>query len=250
MIVIDIGNTNIVIGTFYNKKINKITRIDCKNINLINNIKKIFSSKNIPKLKIDRKICIISSVSTYFTKEIINIFKMVNFKILNINLNNISNKIKFKYKANELGADRIANTFSAINKYGKNLIVVDFGTATTFDLIIKGIYEGGLIAPGINISHDALVNNAFKLKKISIIPVKKLIGINTKHSMQSGFYYGYLSLIDGILKKIIIEKKIKPKIVITGGLAEIFLKELEFKTYYDPNLTLHGLYLIGMQKYA
>ena len=108
---------------------------------------------------------------------------------------------------------------------------------------------GGVIAPGINISHDALVDNASKLNKISIKKTKKIIGNDTVTSMQSGFYWGYVCLINGIINKIIIEKKYKPKIILTGGLANVFISNIRYKNYYEPDLTLMGLYLIGQRIY-
>lgn len=250
MIVIDIGNTNIVIGMFYKKKIKKIIRLNSKDKKLKSKLNTIFKKSNIHKLMIDSKICIIASVSKLPEKQIILVFKNLKFKILNINISNSPKEIKFNYISSQLGADRIANTFAAIYKYGKNSLVIDFGTATTFDLIINDNYVGGLIAPGIAVSHNALVENASKLKKISIIETNKIIGNNTKKSMQSGFYWGYVSLINGIIKKILIDTKIEPKIILTGGLANTFKDKIEFKTYYEPNLTLEGLYLIGQKKYA
>tara|TARA_B100000686_G_C16711819_1_gene929613 strand:- start:1125 stop:1625 length:501 start_codon:yes stop_codon:yes gene_type:complete len=165
-------------------------------------------------------------------------------------MTNIDSNLKFNYQPKQIGADRIANTFAAINKYGKNSLVIDFGTATTFDIIQNNVYQGGVIAPGINISHEALVKNASKLSKIFIKKINKVVGRNTKQSMQSGFYRGYVSLINGIINKIIIERKFKPKIILTGGLAKVFENEIKFTTYYEPNLTLEGLYLIGLKKYA
>jgi len=250
MIAIDIGNTNIVIGFFSNKKIKKILRLETKDKNLIKKLNKNINLENLSKYKLDYKICIISSVSIYPEKEIFNFFKVFKFKILNINLNNVPKNIKFNYVYSQLGADRIANTFAAQHKYGKNSLVIDFGTATTFDIIINNIYDGGLIAPGINISLNALVDNASKLNKISIVKTKKIIGNNTKNSMQSGFFWGYISLINGIIKKISLDRKIRFKIILTGGLANTFKNEIEYKTYCEPNLTLEGLYLIGQKKYA
>jgi len=158
--------------------------------------------------------------------------------------------VQFNYQSKELGSDRIANTLAAIQKYGKNCLIIDFGTATTFDVIKNNKYKGGVIAPGIAISHDALVRHASKLKKIPIIRIKTLIGKNTKDSMQSGFYWGYISLINGVIDKIIKQQRFKPAIILTGGLANIFKKEISKKTEHEPNLTLNGLYLIGKIKYA
>jgi len=250
MIVVDIGNTNIVIGVYSNKKLALVLRLKTHDKKLLQKLYQYFKIKKINSLNLDYNNCIISSVSSFSTNEIIKFFKKLKLNILNINIRNIPKKIKFKYLLNQLGADRIANTFAAINKYKKNILVVDFGTATTFDIILNNIYEGGLITSGINISHDALVSHASKLKKVSIIKTNKLIGKNTNDSMQSGFYWGYVSLINGIIDKIIKEKKIRPKIILTGGLAKTFEDEIKYKTFYEPHLTLEGLYLIGILKYA
>ena len=250
MIVVDVGNTNIVIGIYSGKKIYKVNRFDTKDNNILQSLKTLFNHRNISKYNFDYKICIISSVVPDIDQKIIVFFRSLNFKVLNVKISNIPQNIKFHYKLGQLGSDRIANTYSAIEKYGNNSIVIDFGTATTFDVIKNKIYEGGIIAPGINISHEALVNNASKLNKILIERTKSIVGKNTKSSMQSGFYWGYISLINGIIDKIIIQKKFKPTIILTGGLANIFKKEIAFKTYYEPYLTLQGLYLIGQTKYA
>ena len=250
MITVDIGNTNIVIGIYSKKKLSLCIRIKTNERKLLKILTKNFVAKKLNNLKLDYKKCVISSVTNIPTDIIINFFKNLNFQILNINTKNIPKKIKFKYISNQLGADRIANTFAAISKYKKNILVIDFGTATTFDIITNDVYEGGLIAPGINISLDTLVERASKLEKINIIKTKNIIGNNTKHSMQSGFYWGYVSLINGIISKIIKERKIQPNIILTGGLAKIFKDEIKYTTFYEPNLTLEGLYLIGISNYA
>ena len=250
MIVVDVGNTNIVIGIYSGKKIYKINRFKTKNNNISQSLKTLFNHRTISKYNFDYKICTISSVVPGIDQKIIIFFQSLNFKVLTVKISNIPQKIKFHYKFGQLGADRIANTFSAIEKYGNDCIIIDFGTATTFDVIKNRVYEGGIISPGINISHEALVKNASKLNKILIVRTKSIVGKNTKSSMQSGFYWGYISLINGIINKIIIQKKFKPNIILTGGLANIFKKEIEFKTFYEPNLTLQGLYLIGQTKYA
>ena len=177
------------------------------------------------------------------------LFLLFHLKIKNININNIPKKIEFKYSKNQLGADRIANSFSAVNKYGSNLMIIDFGTATTFDVIKNNVYIGGTIAPGILVSQESLIKKASKLNKISIKKTISVVGKNTEQSMRAGFYWGYVNLINGIIKKIIKEKQYKPKIILTGGLAQIYKKEIKFNSYYEPNLTLEGLYLIGLQNH-
>ena len=250
MIVIDIGNTDIVIGIYTNNKLDKILRFNTKTQKTIELIKSRFTNQYIHRLKIKYKICILSSVVPEINNKILSLFKSLKFKVLNININNIPFDVQFNYQSKELGSDRIANTLAAIQKYGKNCLIIDFGTATTFDVIKNNKYKGGVIAPGIAISHDALVRHASKLKKIPIIRTKILIGNNTKDSMQSGFYWGYISLINGVIDKIIKQQRFKPTIILTGGLASIFKKEISKKTEYEPNLTLNGLYLIGKIKYA
>ena len=119
------------------------------------------------------------------------------------------------------------------------------------DIEIKNnVYQGGIIAPGIAISHDTLVKNASQLNKISISKTKKIVGKNTIQAMKSGFYWGYTSLINGIIEKIINEKKYLPALILTGGLATTFKDQIEMKCYYEPHLTLQGLYLIGLKKNA
>mgnify|MGYP001371027145 CR=1 FL=1 len=250
MIVIDIGNTDTVIGIYLKKNIKKIFRLNTNQLTSKKNISTFFLLNKIFKIDKNNKICVISSVVINREKIISSFIKSKNYEILNINLKNIPKNIKFKYNSNQLGADRIANSYAAINKYGKNSLVVDFGTATTFDVVKNNIYQGGVIAPGINISLKALVNHASKLNNISIREVKNIVGKNTKHSMQSGFYWGYVSLVNGIINKLVFENKFKPKIILTGGLANIFKKQINYKSFYEPNLTLEGLYLIGLKKYV
>ena len=250
MIVIDIGNTNILIGLFSKKKLNLSIRIPTNEKKLLETLNYYLNSKIISTSELDFNNCIISSVSSLPIAKITSFFKKKKINILNINLNNIPKKFNFNYKSTQLGADRIANTFATIKYKQKNILIIDFGTATTFDIILNNSYEGGLITPGINISMDALVTNASKLNSISIVKTKKIIGNDTKESMQSGFYWGYVSLINGTINKIIKAKKVKPKIILTGGLAKIFRNEINYKNIYEPNLTLNGLYLIGILKYA
>ena len=174
MIVIDIGNTDIVIGIYTNNKLDKILRFNTKSKKTIELIKSRFTNQYIHRLKIKYKICILSSVVPEINNKILSLFKSLKFKVLNININNIPFDIQFNYQSKELGSDRIANTLAAIQKYGKNCLIIDFGTATTFDVIKNNKYKGGVIAPGIAISHDALVRYASKLKKIPIIRTLKL----------------------------------------------------------------------------
>ena len=141
-----------------------------------------------------------------------------------------------------VGADRIANAVGAGVTYGNDLIVVDFGTATTFDVIDgEGTYVGGVIAPGISLSLDALHRAAASLPRIDISPPETVIGRDTVPAMRSGIYWGYLSLIDGICARVAEERGTKMRAIATGGLAPLFQNESVAIDAVDPHLTMRGL---------
>jgi type III pantothenate kinase len=171
----------------------------------------------------------------------------------------------------ELGADRLVNGIAAFARFGGPVIVVDFGTATTFDVITaRGEYIGGVIAPGLGISADALFSRAAKLARVDIKRPAKTIGTNTIAHLQSGLFYGYIGLVDGILERIITELRgaelrgaelkgaeakgaepaagtkagPEPKVVATGGLARMILEDSKYITEIDDMLTLDGLRLL------
>jgi type III pantothenate kinase len=161
----------------------------------------------------------------------------------------------------ELGADRLVNGIAAFARYGGPVIVVDFGTATTFDVITaRGEYIGGVIAPGLGISADALFSRAAKLARVDIKRPARTIGTNTIAHLQSGLFYGYIGLVDGILARIIAELRgaeakaaepvagaeagAEPKVVATGGLARMILEDSRYITEIDDMLTLDGLRLL------
>lgn len=145
----------------------------------------------------------------------------------------------------DVGADRIVDAVAAISKYGSPCIVVDFGTATTFDAInSQGEYLGGIITPGITISSDALFARAAKLPRVEIKRPPKVIGAATVAAIQSGLYHGYIGLVDGILWKMIDELGGSPKVIATGGLAPLIAKGSEFIETVDETLTLEGLRLV------
>ncbi|MFP4312823.1 MAG: type III pantothenate kinase [Alphaproteobacteria bacterium] len=145
----------------------------------------------------------------------------------------------------DIGADRLVNTRAVKEYYNRAAIVLDFGTATTFDVIdAQGVYKGGVIAPGINLSLSALSQAASKLPKISIRKPEKTVGTTTISAMQAGIYYGYVGLIKEIIALISQEAENKPIVIATGGLATIFEKDIEAIELIDHNLTLKGLYCI------
>ncbi len=150
--------------------------------------------------------------------------------------------------ASDVGADRIVDAVAAIEKYGAPCIIVDFGTATTFDVInAKGEYLGGVITPGIMISSDALFERAAKLPRVDIKRPQKVVGSSTTTAMQSGLYHGYTALVDGVLRKIIEElgqTEKRPRVIATGGLAALIATGSEYIEKVDDTLTLDGLRLI------
>ena len=145
----------------------------------------------------------------------------------------------------EVGADRIVNAVAAHALFGGPAVVVDFGTATTFELVTaNGEYRGGVIAPGLTISSEALFARAARLPRVDIRRPSQLIGTNTVSSMQSGIYYGYLGLVDGILARMTAEVPGLKKIVATGGLAGLLVEDSEYIDLIDEELTLKGLKII------
>jgi len=157
----------------------------------------------------------------------------------------------------ELGADRLADSIAAFERYGGPCIVVDFGTATKFEVIsARGEYMGGAIAPGLGLSADALFNRAARLSRVDIKRPAKVIGTNTVGHLQSGLYFGYIGLVDGILERILAELKQtnpklaevgeqpKPRIVATGGLARMIAEDSRYIQEIDEWLTIEGLRIL------
>lgn len=145
----------------------------------------------------------------------------------------------------EVGADRIVNAVAGFELYGGPLIIVDFGTATTFDAIsARGDYLGGAIAPGVGISTEALFRRAAKLPRVELVRPARVIGRDTITSMQSGIVFGFAGQVDGIVKRMCREFPVKPKVIGTGGLAELIAAESETLEMVNPLLTLDGLRLL------
>ena len=247
MIVIDVGNTNIVFGFYLKDKLTKVIRI--KTEKKINTKKKeldyFFKSNKKLINKIENKFCIISSVVPSINSVLKKYFQINKFKLYIINSKKIPFKGKINYNLNQIGSDRISNYAYAYNNNIKNCIIIDFGTATTFDVIKNNQYAGGLILPGINLSMETLIMNAELIKTTKISKSNRIVNNNTFASVQSGFYFGYLHAINGMLRQIIKENKFKPKIYITGGLGKIFKDIIIFKPIYNENLTLEGIRAIG-----
>ena len=236
IIVGDIGNTEVKICFFYNGLKKKyLFKTDSLN-------KKIIRNKfNFLRKKIYLKNAIISSVVpktfTQIKKIFYNLYKVNCVELKKLNLTRL---INIKVNKKEIGSDRLANAISVMSK-NSNFIVVDFGTATTFDVIKKNNYLGGVIAPGVTLSLDNLIKKASLIPKIELHKSKSIIGKNTEQAVLSGFFWGYNGLINGIISKIKKKTNQKYKIVFTGGLAHLFNKDIKDKVTIDKNLTINGL---------
>ena len=236
IIVGDIGNTEVKICFFYNGLKKKyLFKTDSLN-------KKIIRNKfNFLRKKIYLKNAIISSVVpktfSLVKKIFYNLYKVNCVELKKLNLTRL---INIKVNKKEIGSDRLANAISVMSK-NKNFIVVDFGTATTFDVIKKNNYLGGVIAPGVTLSLDNLIKKASLIPNIELHKSKSIIGKNTKQAVLSGFFWGYNGLVNGIISKIKKKTNHKYKIIFTGGLAHLFNKDIKDKVTIDKNLTINGL---------
>jgi len=235
----DIGNTEtkICILSSKNKIIKKINLIT-KNINL-KLLNKEFSKSNLKNLDVDK--CLFCSVVPNSFKKIKNFFeKKFKIKCYELKKLEISSLLKIKVSYNQIGSDRIANALGAMN-YKDNFIILDFGTATTFDVLIKKTYYGGVIAPGLKLSLNTLINKATLIPNINLKKVNKVIGINTISAVRSGFFWGYSGLIDNIVNLIKKETGKSFRIIITGGFSSLFIKSIKTKVILDKDITIKGL---------
>ena len=240
----DIGNTltKLCLVAIKTHKIKKVIYFKSNSIiskkSLNKNLKKIIKDKD------TNKIALFSSVVPRY-QLILNKFlkKFYKIKLKEIKEKNIEKIVKINLKnRNQVGSDRIANSVGAYKKYKTNCIILDFGTATTFDVVTKdGIYNGGIIAPGVDLSIKSLTNSADQIPFFSITKQKKIIGKNTIEALRSGFYWGYSGLINNIILKIENETKKKFKIIFTGGYAELFKTSIKKPFTIDKNITISGI---------
>jgi|TARA_B100001079_G_scaffold76813_1_gene66073 type III pantothenate kinase len=240
----DIGNTitKLCLVAIKTHKVKKMIYFKSNSIIskkfLIKNLKRIIKDKN------TNKIALFSSVVPRY-QLILNKFlkKFYKIKLKEIKEKNIEKIVKINLKnRNQVGSDRIANSVGAYKKYKTNCIILDFGTATTFDVVTKdGIYNGGIIAPGVDLSIKSLTNSADQIPFFSITKHKKIIGKNTIEALRSGFYWGYSGLINNIILKIEKETKKKFKIIFTGGYAELFKTSIKKPFTIDKNITIRGV---------
>ena len=248
LLVIDIGNTNIVFGIYRNDTLVNHWRLSTVLQKTVDEYAMLLESLlSLEKLRLaDMHSAIISCV----VPPLLISFQMMCCKYIGIQPIIIGPGIKtgmpiLYENPQEVGADRIVNAMAGYEKHKKAVIVVDFGTATKFDYVTpKGEYMGGAIAPGILISAEALFERASKLPRVELTKPKEIIAKNTVNAIQAGIVYGYISLVDGIVKRMKEAVATNPYVIATGGLANLIYGESESLDEVDELLTLKGLKLL------
>ena len=238
-IIGDIGNTEVKICLIDNKfKIKKKIIIKTNEINqakLKNKLKFLLKYRN------NFKSIIFSSVVPKIYKEFYVFFKLnLNIKILEIKNLKLNKLIDIRVNRKQIGSDRLANSIAMIDSKN-NYIIIDFGTATTFDVVIKNKYLGGIISPGINLSLNTLISKASLIPEINLKKISNVIGKNTLDAVRSGFFWGYAGLIDNMIKLIKKQTKSSFNIILTGGLAGLYRNSINTKCKVDKDLTVKGI---------
>lgn len=249
ILAVDIGNTNIVLGVYRQRTLLHHFRISTARSSTVDEygvlIHNLFSMSGLSLKEVEG--VIISSVVPPLVQVIVEMCNKYIGKEPLLVGPGIKTGLNLRYEnPREVGADRIVNAVAAIEQYKCPLVVVDFGTATTFDCIDAGAnYLGGAIVPGLGISTEALYQRASKLPRIELEKPKKVIGRNTVHAMQAGIIFGYAGQVEGIVRRIKQEMNAKElKVIATGGLAPLIAGETDCIDEVNPLLTLEGLRIV------
>ena len=238
-IVGDIGNTDTKICLVNSKK-KIIRKINFSSKNITDNqLKKNFKILKLQNLNLKK--CLFCSVVPK-TFKIIKKYIKKNCKVKCFELKDlkIEKLIKIKVNKKQIGSDRLANAIGSMNNKN-NFIILDFGTATTFDVLVKDVYHGGIISPGIKLSLDTLVKNASLIPNLRLKKIHKVIGSDTVNAVRSGFFWGYRGLIENIVNLIKKETKKSFKIIVTGGFSHLFNKFNNKKITINKDITVKGL---------
>ena len=248
LLAIDQGNTNTVFGVFDGEDLTKDWRLSTQKERTVDEygalLRSLFDLDKLDPDAIDR--VIVSSVVPPLDPVLAQMVRRY-FSVEAIFASPENAGIPVLYDdPGEVGADRIVNAVAVLERYGSPAIIVDFGTATTFDAITaKGEYLGGLITPGIEISANALTDRAARLPRIDIRKPDQFIGTSTQASLQAGFFWGYVFLVDGIIDRMRRELGEDSEIIATGGMAGFIQEESRWISTIDINLTLRGLYFVA-----
>ena len=229
---------------------------------LVNSINKVIKNINFPSKKVNNKL--LKSKFRYLVKDFNKIKKILfcsvvpkSFRLIKSFLSKntkikcyevkdlkLKSLINVKVNFNQVGSDRLTNAISLANNL-KNYIILDFGTATTFDVLMKNSYSGGIIAPGVRLSLNTLADKATLIPQINLKKIKKVIGRDTISAVRSGFFWGYAGLIDNIINLIKKESRKSFKVIITGGFSNLFKNSIKTKVSYNKNITINGLIKIS-----
>lgn len=248
LLAIDAGNTNIKLGVFQGPQLLTSRRVATEGSRTADaygvDLRDLFQQTSVDIKGIEA--VMVASV----VPQLNNTLQLMSERYLQLtpvfvdHTTNTGLKILYD-QPSELGVDRIAGAVAAVEKYGVPCIVVDFGTATTFNAInSKREYLGGIIAPGLMTAADALFSRAAKLPRVAIERPKNVIGRSTVEAMQSGLFYGYGSLVDGLIERMLEEMEETPKVIATGGLAQLMERASRYKYQVDQHLTLDGLRIV------
>jgi type III pantothenate kinase len=247
ILALDVGNTNTEVGLVEGEEIRHTFRVsttDRTTDELGAVVLQILANRGVRPGDIEGAIC-----SSVVPTQVYTIEKMCR-RYLEVDCLMVGRKLRTGMKIRtdnprEVGADRIVNAVAAIALHGGPCIVVDFGTATTFDCVNAGNdYVGGVIAPGLRISEEALYTHTAQLPRIELVQPETVIGKNTVHAMQAGLFYGYVGLVDALVDRCRAELDPAAKVVATGGYATLLAKASQRITVVDPLLTLRGLALL------
>lgn len=248
LLVIDVGNTNTVLGVFHGKTLKAQWRLTTNRAQTADEygilIRNLF---NLDGIRADEISGIIIASVVPPLNRLLEEMADKYFGLRAVFLGpGTKTGMAIRYdNPQDVGADRIANSVAALERYGAPCVIVDFGTAITFDAVsAKGEYLGGVIAPGIGISAEALFAQASRLQRVDIREPEQVIGTNTVGSIQSGLFYGAVGLMDGILDRLTRELGGETKVVATGGQAALVAAASKYKPPVDPALTLEGLRII------
>jgi type III pantothenate kinase len=247
LLVLDVGNTNTTVGVFDGAVLKHSWRLRTERGRTVDEYG-ILCRTLLQLVDIDARAINHLAISSVVPPLEFTLNKMVEvyfgIKPLFVSAANCGIPVLYD-EPSEVGPDRVVNAVAALAKYGAPCVVVDFGTATTFDVISKnGEYLGGIICPGIQISADALFEHAARLRRVEIRRPGRLIGKDPAGSIQSGLYYGYIGLVDGVLERLIEELGQGTRVVATGGLASLITKGSRFIEASEPDLTLEGLRMV------
>lgn len=248
LVAVDIGNTNIVFGVYDGTKLVQTLRAETVRSRTADEygvlLGQMLALRGVDAKRISA--AIVASVVPPLTDVIVEAIRHAYARDPLVVGPGVRTGIAVKYEnPRDVGADRIVNAVAAYERYHDGVIVVDFGTATTFDCISpKAEYLGGIIVPGIQVSLDGLLARAAKLSRIEIAAPPRVVGRNTTHSLQSGIVHGYASLVDGLVRKLVAELGFECRVIGTGGLARLIAEHTETLSELDEHLTLDGLRIL------